>query len=49
MSHAGPCSSPAFLSLGSYSGVPCVLTGSFLFSLQNEVNLELKSRQETRP
>lgn len=40
---------PSFCESSSYSGVPCVLTGSFLFSLQNEVNLELKTRQETRP
>lgn len=44
--------SPSFcecLCLGSRSGVPCVLTGVFLFLPQDEVNLELKKRQETRP
>lgn len=44
--------SPSFcecLCLGSWSGVPCVLTGVFLFLPQDEVSLELKERQETRP
>lgn len=37
--------SPSFfecLCLGPWSGAPCVLTGSFLFPLQDEVNLEKK-------
>lgn len=44
--------SPSFcecLCLDSCSGVPCALTGFFLFPPQDEVNLELKTRQEARP
>lgn len=34
---------------GAWPGMLRVLTASFFFPLQDEVNLELKTRQETRP